>query len=122
MPQIKDVNENWWAIWDVVTREDGQIMSFKTTTSDNRTVTLEAKNIPQWEGWETAMNAIGRPAGAATIGSAFGPVGAFVGLCAGAVSFFKSYDDRSPGYIDRASNSTYFDRFFNTRDASRYRG
>ncbi len=122
MPQIRDDNDRWWQIWDVTTREDGQIMSFKTKTQDNRTVTLEAKNTVQWEGWESAVNAVGRVAGGAAIGAPFGgPVGAFFGGCAGLVSFLKSWDDRCPGYIDRASNSTYFDRFFNIHDQSRYR-
>lgn len=119
MPQILSNNGTWYPISDVISREDGRIMSFKLNTRDHGEVTVEA-NL-SWEDWQTFTNFLARSGGGASIGAAFGPIGAIVGGAAGIISFFKSYDQHTPGYLHRASGSHYFDRYFNTRDSSTYR-
>lgn len=118
MPQILSEGA-WLNISDVISREDGQIMSFKVNTKEHGLVTVEA-NVP-WKEWEAFLNFFSRGGGGAAVGSAFGPLGALVGAAAGIVSFFKTYEEKRPGYVHRASGSHYFGRFYNVRDRSYYR-
>lgn len=118
MPQILS-SGTWYTISDVASMEDGRIMSFKLTTKEHGLVTVEA-NVP-WQEWQVFLNFAGRSVGGAGVGAAFGPVGAVIGAAAGIVSFFKSYEDNSPGYVHRPSGSRYFNRIFNTKDSSTYR-
>ena len=117
MPKIRSGN-TWFSIQDVVTREDGQLMSFKLNTKEHGFVTVDA-NVP-WKEWEAFITFLGRSAGGATVGFAFGPVGALLGAAAGVVAFFKSYDAHAPGYVHRGSGTHYFEEFFNTRNRSAY--
>lgn len=122
MPQIL-ASGTWTTISDVVSQEDGQIMSFTIDTPDHGPVTLEA-NLP-WQEWKTYLDFVAKATGGAVgvlgLGLVSGPVGVLLGAGAGVLAFFKSHNQNGPGYIHRESDTHYFDCIYNIGDTSSYR-